>query len=167
MPYETVVSIIESELKRPAIRETMENDIRLLKKASGILKLTLGTNNLIDFHTILDELWETTREEINFKKEAANLDLFYANQKEIVYTTCPVVYHELTTPRLLVMDYIDGIQIDHIQELEGLGYDMTEIGEKQRKATANRFWRTDFSMPIRIRAISGSANARLPGWILE
>lgn len=60
----------------------MENDIRLLKKASGILKLTLGTKNLIDFHTILDELWETTREEIDFEKEAANLDLFYANQKK-------------------------------------------------------------------------------------
>ena len=103
----------------------MENDIRLLKKASGILKLTLGTKNLIDFHTILDELWETTREEIDFEKEAANLDLFYANQKEIAYTTCPVVYHELTTPRLLVMDYIDGIQIDHIEELKSLGYDMT------------------------------------------
>lgn len=130
MPYETAVSIIESELQRPAIQKTMENDIRLLKKASGILKLTLGTKNLIDFHTILDELWETTREEIDFEKEAANLDLFYANQKEIAYTTCPVVYHELTTPRLLVMDYIDGIQIDHIEELKSLGYDMTEIGEK-------------------------------------
>ena len=40
------------------------------------------------------------------------------------------MYHELTTPRLLVMDYIDGIQIDHIEELKSLGYDMTEIGEK-------------------------------------
>ena len=28
------------------------------------------------------------------------------------------------------MDYIDGIQIDHIAELKSLGYDMTEIGEK-------------------------------------
>ena len=169
MPYETVLSIIESELNCPAaeifasiesaplgsasiaqvhpaqlkdgtrvvlkvqrlaIWETMENDIRLLKKASGLLKLTLGTNNLIDFNTILDELWKTTKEEIDFKKEAANLELFYANQKDIVYTTCPKVYSSLTAPRLLVMDFIDGIQIDHIEELTALGYDMTEIGEK-------------------------------------
>ena len=120
MPYETAVSIIESELQRPvsdifssieqtplgsasiaqvhpaqlkdgtkvvlkvqrpAIQKTMENDIRLLKKASGILKLTLGTKNLIDFHTILDELWETTREEIDFEKEAANLDLVLRQPK--------------------------------------------------------------------------------------
>ena len=118
------------KVQRPAIWETMENDIRLLKKASGLLKLTLGTNNLIDFNTILDELWKTTKEEIDFKKEAANLELFYANQKDIVYTTCPKVYPSLTTPRLLVMDFIDGIQIDHIKELTALGYDMTEIGEK-------------------------------------
>ncbi len=118
------------KVQRPAIYETMENDIRLLKKAAGILKITLRTKNLIDFHTILNELWKTTQEEIDFEKEADNLDLFYSNQKEIAYTTCPIVFHELTTPRLLVMDYIDGIQIDRTKELTNLGYDMTEIGKK-------------------------------------
>ena len=44
--------------------------------------------------------------------------------------TCPKVYHELTTSHIMVMSYIEGIQIDHIGELEEQGYDMTEIGRK-------------------------------------
>ena len=118
------------KIQRPAIKKTMQNDILLLKKAAGILKLAIGTEDLIDFRTILDELWKTTQEEMDFLQEAANLDFFYENQKDIVYVTCPKVYHEFTTPRLLVMDYIDGIQIDEVERLKELGYDMTEIGQK-------------------------------------
>lgn len=118
------------KIQRPAIKQTMQNDLRLMKKAAGILKIAIGTEDLIDFKTILDELWKTTQEEMDFVQEAANLDLFYENQKEIVYVTCPKVFHELTTPRLLVMEYINGIQIDETDRLVELGYNMTEIGQK-------------------------------------
>lgn len=118
------------KIQRPSIQKIMQNDIVLLKKAVGILKLAIGTEDLIDFRTILDELWKTTQEEMDFLQEAENLDLFYKNQKEIAYVTCPKVFHNLTTPRLLVMDYVDGIQIDEVKRLEELGYDMTEIGQK-------------------------------------
>ncbi|MBA4701216.1 MAG: AarF/ABC1/UbiB kinase family protein [Ruminococcus sp.] len=118
------------KIQRPSIKKIMQNDIVLLKRAVGILKLAMGTEDLIDFRTILDELWRTTQEEVDFLQEAANLDLFYTNQKDITYVTCPKVFHNLTTPRLLVMDYVDGIQIDEVKRLEELGYDMTEIGQK-------------------------------------
>ena len=142
MPYETAVSIIESELQRPvsdifsSIEQTPLGSASIAQVHPAQLKdgtkVVLKVQRPAIQKTMENDirLWETTREEIDFEKEAANLDLFYANQKEIAYTTCPVVYHELTTPRLLVMDYIDGIQIDHIEELKSLGYDMTEIGEK-------------------------------------
>lgn len=118
------------KVQRPAIHEIMANDIRLMRKAVGLLKLTIGTGDLIDFNVIIDELWKTSQEEMDFMQEAKNCDLFYVNQKEVAYATCPQVIHELTTPRLLVMSYIEGIQIDHIEELTALGYDMTEIGQK-------------------------------------
>lgn len=67
---------------------------------------------------------------MDFLKEAANCDTFWENHREIKYVTCPKVYHELTTSHIMVMSYIEGIQIDHIGELEEQGYDMTEIGRK-------------------------------------
>lgn len=118
------------KVQRPHIRETMENDIHLLKKAARIMKIAMGTGDLIDFHTILDELWKTSQEEMDFIREADSLVRFYENQKDIAYVTCPQVLPEFTTPRLLTMTYIEGIQIDHIGALEDAGYDMTEIGEK-------------------------------------
>lgn len=118
------------KVQRPRIHEIMEEDIKLMRHAVSLLKFTIGTGELIDFRTVLDELWKTSQEEMDFLKEAANCDTFFQNQKDIKYVTCPIVYHELTTSHILVMSYVDGIQIDHIDALEEQGYDMTEIGRK-------------------------------------
>lgn len=116
------------KVQRPQIHEIMEEDIKLMRRAVSLLKFTMGTGELIDFRTVIDELWKTSQEEMDFLKEAANCDTFFENQREIKYVTCPKVYHELTTSHIMVMDYIKGIQIDHIGELEEQGYDMTEAG---------------------------------------
>ena len=57
------------KIQRPNIKEIMADDIALLRKASGILKLAAGTEGILDLGTILDELWRTSQEEMNFRKE--------------------------------------------------------------------------------------------------
>ena len=42
----------------------------------------------------------------------------------------PILYREYTTASVLVMEYIDGIPIDHKEELLAGGYDLGEIGSK-------------------------------------
>ena len=118
------------KVQRPHIHETMKEDLRLMRKALKILKRTIGTGDLIDFETILDELWKTTQEEMDFQQESSHLSRFYANQKEILYTTCPKVFSHLTTKEVLVMEYIDGFQIDRTEQLVEHGYDPIEIGRK-------------------------------------
>ena len=118
------------KIQRPHIKEIMQEDIRLLKKAIQLLPITLVTGDSIDLLTILDELWRISQEEMDFLKEAHNLSRFYENQKEIVYITSPKVFYEHTTSKVLVMDYINGIQIDQLEQLEHCGYDLIEIGRK-------------------------------------
>lgn len=112
-------------------------------------------------------MWETTKEEMDFFKEADHLELFYNNQKEISYITCPKVYREYSSCRLLVMSYIDGIQIDQTASLEELGYDMLEIGEKAAENFCKQILEDGFFMPILILEIFGFPMERSHGWIWE
>lgn len=118
------------KIQRPGIKEIMAEDISLLKKASGLLNFAVGTGDLIDFRSVIDELWQTTKEEMDFQKEADHLEAFYENQKEIRYVSCPKVFREYSSQKLLVMSYIDGIPIDQTKKLEQAGYDLEEIGQK-------------------------------------
>lgn len=118
------------KIQRPNIHEIMAEDIALMRKAAGMMNLAMQTKDIVDFRSIIEEMWKTTQEEMDFQKEAANLELFAENQKDIVYITSPKVYREYTTSKVLTMSYIGGLQIDRLEELEALGYDHEEIGQK-------------------------------------
>ena len=77
----------------------MSEDIVLMRKAAGILNLAMHTKDIVDFRSIIEEMWKTTQEEMDFQKEAENLKLFAENQKDIAYITSPKVYEEFTTSK--------------------------------------------------------------------
>ena len=70
-----------------------------------------------------------SQKELNFLEEANNIKTFYENNKD-VSITCPKVYDEYTTSNIIVMDFIDGIKIGLIEELESEGYDLEDMAIK-------------------------------------
>lgn len=118
------------KIQRPHIYEIMEADIKLLRRACGMLKLAGQTGNLLDFKGVVEELWRTSQLEMDFIKEAENIDKFASLNKEIQYIMCPEVFHEYTTRKMLVMTNVGGYQIDQKIFLTEEGYDMDEIATK-------------------------------------
>ena len=60
----------------------MARDIALLRK---VLKWMppVSVKGLADFDLVLDELWAVTREEMNFLKEASNMEEFAKNNQNV------------------------------------------------------------------------------------
>lgn len=117
------------KIQRPHIYETMEADIKLLRKACGMLKFS-PAGNLLDFKGVVEELWRTSQLEMDFIKEAENIDKFTSFNADVNYILTPKVYHEYTTRKMLVMTNIGGYQIDERIPLTEEGYDMDEIATK-------------------------------------
>ncbi|HWQ73403.1 MAG TPA: AarF/UbiB family protein [Desulfitobacteriaceae bacterium] len=118
------------KIQRPGIYETMERDIRLLKNALSLLKILNINVGRIDFKMFIDEMWTAAQQEMDFIAEANYIREFTELNADIAYVTFPHVEWNLTTPRVLVMEYIDGVQIDDLENLKVLGYDLNEIGIK-------------------------------------
>ncbi|MCI8553587.1 MAG: AarF/ABC1/UbiB kinase family protein [Clostridiales bacterium] len=118
------------KVQRPGIRETMAQDIALLKRALRLLSHTKRLGAAMDFSQILDEMWAAALQEMDFLQEAENMETFAALNAGIPYVACPRVEHALTTSRLLVMEAVDGIRIDRLGELRKEGYDPAKIGER-------------------------------------
>lgn len=118
------------KIQRPKIKEIMSRDIFLLRKASTMLKIAMKSGSALDFNIILDEMWNISQQEMDFLIEAKNAETFYDLNKEVIYATCPKIYRKYTTSKILVMEYIEGVQIDETEKLIELGYDLKDIGEK-------------------------------------
>lgn len=118
------------KVERKGIYDIMARDIGLLKRAVRFLPPVGGLKNVVDLEMVLDELWATAQEEMDFLKEAANLEEFARNNEQVRYIRVPKLFHEYTTSRVLVMEYIGGCPIDDRESLLSDGYDLQEIGRK-------------------------------------
>ncbi|MBE6009612.1 MAG: AarF/ABC1/UbiB kinase family protein [Lachnospiraceae bacterium] len=123
-------STVVIKIQRPNIKQIMADDIRFCKKALGILKVVRKADEVVTLHMVLDEMWEAAQKEFDFLQEGMNLKRFYELNKDVAYATCPKVNMDLTTNRMLVMEYIDGTPVDDLDALEEKGYDLDDLGEK-------------------------------------
>ena len=117
------------KVQRTGIYEIMARDIGLLRKAVKLMP-PISLKGMADFDQVLDELWNVTREEMNFLTEASNMEEFARRNEDVVYVRTPKLYQEYTTMHVLVMEYIEGPAIDDKEKLLSGGYDLEEIGIK-------------------------------------
>lgn len=118
------------KVQRKGIYDVMARDISLLHRLVKLMPPVGDLKHLVDLDMVLDEMWSVAQEEMDFLKEAANMEEFTRNNKDIAYIAVPKLYHEYTTTRVLVMEYIDGFAINDKKNLLANGYDLEEIGSK-------------------------------------
>lgn len=118
------------KVQRPGVHDIMSKDIVLLKRAAGILKILGPAQDVVDFSMVLDELWAIAKQEMDFVMEANHIEEFRHANQDADFVSCPKVYRHLTTQHVLVMEYVDGIQIDDVAGLKATGIDVRRIGER-------------------------------------
>ncbi|MEE1162482.1 MAG: AarF/ABC1/UbiB kinase family protein, partial [Lachnospiraceae bacterium] len=118
------------KVQRKGIYDMMARDIGLLHRIVRLMPSVGGLKNVVDLGMILDEMWAVAQEEMDFLKEAANIEEFTRNNTGIAYVRVPHLYREYTTSRVLVMEYVGGCAINDRDHLLGRGYDLEEVGRK-------------------------------------
>lgn len=118
------------KVQRPGIYEVMAKDITLLKRAISILNLVRDSDGVVNLESIVDEMWEIAKQEMDFLLEADHIEEFAHLNKDDENILCPKVNRQLTTQRILVMECMDGIPLDDGEGLQAACVDMERIGRR-------------------------------------
>ena len=118
------------KVQRPGIYEVMAKDIALLKKAISLLNLVRDSEGVVNLESIVDEMWEIAKQEMDFLLEADHIEEFAHLNKDDENILCPKVNRQLTTQRILVMECMDGISLDDGEGLQAACVDMERIGRR-------------------------------------
>ena len=109
----------------------MAQDIDIMRSLVRLASHFVRTDQFVNLHDVVEELWQSFREETNFLMEARNLNEFHAFHAS---TPGPfpvhVAFTELCTEHVVVMDYIDGISIAEPERLVKAGFDLADIGAR-------------------------------------
>lgn len=117
------------KIQRPEIKEKMQMDISILRK---IIKLTKWRfpDVLIDPEQALNEILSSTKNELDFKVEAENINKFKDLNKNVAFCYAPFVINELSSNKVLTMEKINGFKITDFEKLNAGGYDLDDLGKK-------------------------------------
>ncbi|MDM8301543.1 AarF/UbiB family protein [Collinsella tanakaei] len=118
------------KVQRPGAQQVMAQDIDIMRSIVRTASHFVKTDQFVDLHGVVEELWQSFREETNFVMEARNLSDFHTFHKDTRGISCPRSYLELCTEHVVVMDYIDGISIADPEALVEAGYDLEKLGAR-------------------------------------
>lgn len=99
------------KVQRPDVRETMVTDIEIMLYIAQLLEKKVPELRKYSPVAIVKEFSEWTRNELDFKIESRNAVRFHRNFDKSATVKIPKVYSDYTTRKVLVLEYIDGVDI--------------------------------------------------------
>ncbi|VEU42962.1 unnamed protein product [Pseudo-nitzschia multistriata] len=121
--------LVAIKIQRPNCEEIIALDLYILRWWSGIYnKIFQLLNRDINVQSIIDDFGELIYREIDYVAEAANAQRFnelYASVAEQVFV--PKVYSDLTTRKVLVMEWVDGCRLTDSDRMQQFGLDKSKL----------------------------------------
>ena len=118
------------KVQRPDIRDTIDVDLEIMLHLATLLERNVEGIRLHRPTRVVDEFAHVLERELDYEIEAAHLERFAQNFIDDQTVYVPKVYRDFSTKRVLTMEYIDGVGIDRLDELDRRGLDRKRIARR-------------------------------------
>lgn len=98
------------KVQRPGIREIIEEDIEIIRDLAAVLAERLPSIRHFDPVGLVDQFSNSIHYELDFIHESINLKRFSYNFKDSKIIKAPKVFDELTSTKVLTMEFIEGVK---------------------------------------------------------
>lgn len=119
------------KVQRPGLKELFDIDLKNLRViAENLQKIDPKSDGAKrDWVAIYDECASVLYEEIDYLKEGKNADRFRTNFASLDYVKVPGILWKYSTSQVLVMEYVPGIKINRIADIDKLGVDRKRLAQ--------------------------------------
>jgi ubiquinone biosynthesis protein len=125
-----IQDVIDVDFQRPDIQDVIDVDLEILSDLAKVLKRHSLNTVVSDPVAVIAEFDRSIHRELDFLSEGRNIHRFGLMFADDPTVLIPSFYPELSSSRVLVMDFLDGIKASHLEVLEREGLDRTVIAER-------------------------------------
>jgi ubiquinone biosynthesis protein len=111
------------KVQRPGIRAVIEVDLEIMLHLATLAERHVEELALHKPVKIVEEFARTLEKEIDFRIEAAHIDRIAQGFLDDPTVYIPNVFKEVSTSCILTTEYVEGIKISNIDQLDAAGYD--------------------------------------------
>lgn len=106
------------KVQRPGIKKTITEDFKIIRDITKLLVKNFKELENYQPFRLIDSFEQAIREELNFKREAINIERFKQNFDGDPRIYVPKVYQEFSTYKIICMEEVRGTKISHSEELK-------------------------------------------------
>ena len=118
------------KIQRPDIQKVIDVDLEILSDLVKVLKRHSLNTVVSDPVAVIAEFDRSIHRELDFLSEGRNIHRFGQMFADDPTVLVPSFYPDLSSSRVLVMDFVDGIKASNLEDLERKGLDRTVIAER-------------------------------------
>ncbi len=118
--------VVAVKVQRPGLREQITLDLYIVRNIAIWLKNNIGLIRS-DLVALIDELGKRVFEEMDYINEAENAEKFRDMHQKNIKIAVPKIYNELTSRRVLTMEWIEGTKLTNLDDVKKLGIDPDEM----------------------------------------
>jgi ubiquinone biosynthesis protein len=122
------------KVQRPGIRTQMKADIGVMGSLSNVLERRSQYARDIDLPGMIDEFGTGIIRELDYGGELYNMKRLARNMAGVPGVSVPQAYPQLSSSKVLTMDFMAGVKISNVEAIEAAGLDRLEIGRNILRA---------------------------------
>ena len=117
------------KVQRPNIRSVVQTDLEILQRLANMAENRLQFITSVGIRDLIDELAASLLAELDYTLEGRNAEKIAATFKHNPQVVIPSIYWDLSTQRVLTMEYLEGIRLSERELLQDNGYALEDIAE--------------------------------------
>ncbi len=118
------------KVQRPGIDRIIETDLEIMFHLATVTEKHIEDLKSLNIIKIVEEFENSIRKELNFSIEASNIERFGTNFQKDPNIYVPKCYRNFSTKKILTMEFIEGINISDIENLDANSSDKKIIAKK-------------------------------------
>jgi predicted unusual protein kinase regulating ubiquinone biosynthesis (AarF/ABC1/UbiB family) len=113
---------------RPGVPRLIRMDLTIIRAVLAALNAVISDSSFLrSLTTVVGEFQRVILEEIDFGLEARNVTAFAQNFADDASVVIPRLYPDISTQKVLVLEFLDGVKINHVHAIEAMGIDIHDI----------------------------------------
>ncbi len=117
------------KVQRPNIKNVMETDLEIMLAIAKLLEQYLPGTELLNPVGLVNEFAADISRELDFCQETQNIKHYALNFQDYPWIKVPIVFDQMSTKKIITMEFLDGVMISNLDRLSEEGYNLQEIAE--------------------------------------
>lgn len=136
--------VVAVKVQRPNVHEIIEIDLAILLDVARFLNKHIKEISSLNPMGVVQEFSRTIRIEQDFTHEAQNMERFAKQFRGNRWIRVPKVHHDLSTERVLTMEYLTGYKVDQLDELETHKINPVKLSERMSRLIFQQMFQFGF-----------------------